>query len=342
MQPINILCNTVQIQKKSSPVCFGVFFALLPYTGITSLRYAKPTSTYMETTLEQHQYTLRQPAFCTGIGLHSGQKVRIGIYPAPVDSGISFVRTDLSRQPVIPARYDLVGATMLATRLSEGQTQVSTVEHLMATLRGLGIDNARVTVDNREVPIMDGSAWPFVEALQQAGRSRQDAERRYLRITRPLEYREKGKSMRVEPDDDFNISCTIDFEADLIKTQHYDATVNRRNFIDNIAKARTFGYVEQVEELWQNGLALGGSLDNVVAIHWDRRSVLNEGGLRYQDEFVRHKILDLIGDAALAGAPILGHITATCSGHSLHQAFLRKLFANPDCWDYVTCSQMAH
>ena len=169
MQPINILGNTIQIQKKSSPVCFGVFFALLPYTGITSLRYAKPTSTYMEATLEQHQYTLRQPAFCTGIGLHSGQKVRIGIYPAPVDSGISFVRTDLSRQPVIPARYDLVGATMLATRLSEGQTQVSTVEHLMATLRGLGIDNARVTVDNREVPIMDGSAWPFVKALQQAG-----------------------------------------------------------------------------------------------------------------------------------------------------------------------------
>ena len=294
----------------------------------------------MEPKLEHYQYPLQQPAFCSGSGLHSGQKVRLGLYPAPAGTGITFVRTDLPDQPEIPARFDLVGSTMLATTLGRGQAQISTVEHLMAALSGMGIDNARITVDNPEIPIMDGSAWPFVEALRQAGRTRQSAPRTYLHITRPVEYEEGGKSMRVEPENSCRLTCSINFDAELIQNQRYATELNRRNFIEEIAKARTFGYVEQVEELWQHGLALGGTLDNVIAIHWNRKSVLNEGGLRYKDEFVRHKMLDIIGDAALAGAPIVGHLIADRSGHTLHQAFLKKLFASPDCWEYVTSDQI--
>ncbi len=296
----------------------------------------------VETELEQYQYTVRRPAHCTGTGLHSGKKVRLAIHPAPANSGIFFVRTDLPRQAIIPARFDLVGDTTLATTLSDGRNTISTVEHLMAALRGLGIDNARITVDNPEIPIMDGSAWPFVEALRQAGRSRQNALRTYLRITRPVELSAGGKTMRVEPGRGFQISCSIHFDAALIQEQQYSSTITRNTFIKNIAKARTFGYVEQVEELWKRGLALGGSLDNVVAIHWNRRTILNEGGLRYADEFIRHKMLDIIGDAALAGSPILGHIIADRSGHSLHRDFLQTLFDQPDCWEYVTLGKTSH
>ena len=290
----------------------------------------------IESELEQYQYTVRRPAHCTGTGLHSGKKVRLAIHPAPAGSGIFFVRTDSSRQAIIPARYDMVGDTTLATTLSDGRTSISPIEHLMAALRGLGIDNARITVDNPEIPIMDGSAWPFVEVLRQAGRSRQNALRKYLRITKPVEHSAGGKTMRAEPGKGFHISCSINFDAALIQEQQYSSSITRNIFIKDIAKARTFGYVEQVEELWKRGLALGGSLDNVVAIHWNRRTILNEGGLRYQDEFIRHKMLDIIGDAALAGAPILGHIIADRSGHSLHHDFLQTLFAQPDCWEYVT------
>ena len=296
----------------------------------------------METDLEQYQYTLRKSAHCTGTGLHSGKRVQLAIHPAPANSGIVFIRTDLPRQPSIPARFEFVGDTTLATTLGDGRGRISTVEHLMAALRGLGIDNARITLDNPEIPIMDGSAWPFVEALRQAGRSRQQALRQYLRITKPVEYSANGKTMRAEPGQGFQISCSIDFEAALIQKQHYSSTITRKNFINEIAKARTFGYVEQVEALWERGLALGGSLDNVIAIHWNRRTILNEDGLRYQDEFIRHKMLDIIGDAALAGAPILGHIIADRSGHSLHKDFLQTLFARTDCWEYVTLSDASH
>lgn len=296
----------------------------------------------METELEHYQYTVRRPAHCTGTGLHSGKKVRLAIYPAPADSGISFVRTDLPRQPTIPARFDQVGDTTLATTLGQGHARIATVEHLMAALSGLGIDNARITVDSPEIPIMDGSAWPFVEALRKVGRSRQQVLRKYLRIIKPVEYTANGKSVRAEPGRGFQISCSIQFDADLIQQQRYSSTITRKTFIKDIAKARTFGYVEQVEELWKKGLALGGSLDNVIAIHWNRRTILNEGGLRYKDEFIRHKMLDIIGDAALAGSPIIGHIIADRSGHSLHRDFLQTLFAQPDCWEYVTLRDTTH
>ena len=183
---------------------------------------------------------------------------------------------------------------------------------------------------------MDGSSWPFVELLNEVGRSKQKELRKYIRIVRPLSYSNKDKSIRIEPAKNFKISGSIDFDATLIKKQQFSTTITRQKFVQEIAKARTFGYVEQVEALWKNGLALGGTLDNVIAIHWNRRSVLNEGGLRYQNEFIRHKILDIVGDVALAGAPILGHIIANRSGHSLHHEFLQLLFDNPDCWEYIT------
>ncbi len=287
-------------------------------------------------TSEAHQYTLRQPVRCTGTGLHSGKTVQLVIHPAAADSGISFVRSDLPQKPVIPARFDRIGDTTLATTLGEGKSRIATVEHLMAALRGLGIDNARIDVDSPEIPIMDGSAWPFVETLRKVGRRRQSALRTYLRVTKPVACVAEDRSMRIEPSDDFRISCRIQFDADLIRQQRFSATINRKSFIRDIAKARTFGYVEQVEALWDQGLALGGSLENVIAIHWNRRTILNEDGLRYQDEFIRHKMLDIIGDAALAGAPILGHIIADRSGHSLHRDFLQTLFAQPECWEYVT------
>lgn len=287
-------------------------------------------------TPEAHQYTLRQPVRCNGTGLHSGKPVGLTIRPAATDSGIAFVRTDLPKKPVIPARFDQIGDTTLATTLGEGHSRIATVEHLMAALRGLGIDNARVEVDSPELPIMDGSAWPFVQSLRKAGRRRQRALRRYLRITQPLACTARDKSIAIEPSDDFRISCSIRFDADLIREQYLSTVIDRKSFIRDIAKARTFGYVEQVEALWAQGLALGSSLDNVIAIHWNRRTILNEGGLRYQDEFIRHKILDIVGDSALAGAPILGHITADRSGHSLHREFLQALFAQPQCWEYVT------
>lgn len=291
-------------------------------------------------TVETFQHTLRRPTYCTGVGLHSGKKVRMALYPAPENSGITFVRSDLPNHPEIPARYDLVGDTTLATTLGEGRARVSTVEHLMGALSGLGIDNACITVDSPEIPIMDGSARPFVEALRQAGRRRQNAPRRYLRITKALEYAEDGRSMRIEPADSFRVTCGINFDAELIRRQRYSSDVTRRGFIAGIAGARTFGYVEEVEKLWQMGLALGGSLDCVIAIHWDRRSVLNEDGLRYKDEFVRHKMLDIIGDMGLAGAPILGHLVAERSGHKMHHEFLKQLFGRPDCWEYVSGDEL--
>ena len=286
--------------------------------------------------METHQYTVKRPAHCSGTGLHTGKTVSLSIFPAPINHGIVFTRTDLLSRPAIPAKYDRVIDTTLATTLGDSQCQISTVEHLMAALHALGIDNAQVEVDAQELPIMDGSSWPFVELLNEVGRSKQKELRKYIRIVRPLSYSSKDKSIRIEPAKNFKISGSIDFDATLIKKQQFSTTITRQKFVQEIAKARTFGYVEQVEALWKNGLALGGTLDNVIAIHWNRRSVLNEGGLRYQNEFIRHKILDIVGDVALAGAPILGHIIANRSGHSLHHEFLQLLFDNPDCWEYIT------
>ena len=290
----------------------------------------------MASPIEPHQYTLKRAVSCCGVGLHTGRTVNLTIKPAPANAGIQFVRSDLIDRPMIPARVERVIDTTLATTIGDGIHKVSTTEHLLAALRGSGIDNALVDLDSHEVPIMDGSAGPFIHLLKSGGRLRQQALRKILRITRPLSYTTGDKSIRIEPYDGFKVTGRIHFDDEFISEQRYSVEVTKERFCKEIATARTFGFVEQVEYLWQNGLALGGTLDNVIAIHWDRRSILNEDGLRFDDEFIRHKVLDVIGDIALLGSPVLGHVIADRSGHSLHLGLMQTIIENPDCWEYVT------
>jgi UDP-3-O-[3-hydroxymyristoyl] N-acetylglucosamine deacetylase len=289
----------------------------------------------MGSLIEAHQYTLKKAVSCCGVGLHTGRTVNLTLKPAPANHGIRFFRSDLVGRPEIPARVDQVVDTRLATTIGAGGARISTTEHLMAALRGSGIDNVEIEVDSHEVPIMDGSAGPFIHLLKRGGRLRQRALRRVLRITSPISFSDREKSIRIEPYDGFKITGRIQFDGDLVQEQRFSIDVNYDRFCREIASARTFGFVEQVESLWQNGLALGGTLDNVIAIHWDRRRILNEDGLRFSDEFIRHKVLDVIGDIALLGAPVQGHIIADRSGHSLHLGLMQEILNRTDCWEWV-------
>jgi len=285
--------------------------------------------------IEPHQYTLKRKVTCCGIGLHTGQAVNMTIKPASANSGISFFRSDLHDKCVIPARMDKVVDTTLATTIGEGEAKISTTEHLLAALRGSGIDNVDIDIDSHEVPIMDGSAGPFIHLLKRGGRKKQHALRKVLCITKPVSVTDGKKSIRIEPYDGFKVTGRINFDDNLINEQSYSVEVTRERFCTEIARARTFGFVEQVEQLWENGLAQGGNLNNVIAIHWDGQSILNEDGLRFDDEFVRHKVLDLIGDMCLLGAPVLGHVIANRSGHALHFDLMQAIVDNPQCWKYV-------
>jgi len=289
----------------------------------------------MASLIEPHQYTLKRSVSCCGVGLHTGRTVNLTIKPAAANSGIRFLRSDIKGRPQIPARAENVVDTTLATTIGDGHARISTTEHLMAALRGYGIDNAEVDVDSHEVPIMDGSAKPFFYLLKKGGKVKQRALRKILRITKPITYTEEDKTIRIEPYDGFKVSGRIHFDNALINEQTYSLDVSQERFAKEIASARTFGFVEQVEYLWQNGLALGGTLANTIAIHWDRRSILNEDGLRFDDEFIRHKVLDLIGDLALLGAPVLGHVIADRSGHGVHLGLMQTIAQHPDCWEYV-------
>ncbi len=289
----------------------------------------------MVTLIEPHQYTLKRSVSCCGVGLHTGRTVNLTINPAGENKGICFYRCDLESRPAIPARMEQIVDTQLATTLGNGENRISTTEHLLAALRCAGIDNAEVEIDSHEVPIMDGSAGPFVHLLKRGGLKKQRALRQVLRITSPVEYNHGEKSIRIEPYNGFKVTGRIKFDDDLINEQKYSIDITPERFAREIARARTFGYVEQVEHLWANGLALGGTLENVIAIHWDGRSVLNEDGLRFGDEFIRHKVLDLIGDLALLGCPVLGHVIADRSGHALHQGLMQAIAESPDCWEYV-------
>jgi UDP-3-O-[3-hydroxymyristoyl] N-acetylglucosamine deacetylase len=289
----------------------------------------------MAINLDPHQHTLEHSVSCSGIGLHSGRTINLTIKPAEENSGISFRRADLHKKASIPARMEHISDTTLATTLGSGAERISTTEHLLAALHGAGIDNADIELDGHEVPIMDGSAGPFVQLLDKAGRKRQRSLRKVIRFTKPVSCISGDKFIRIEPYEGFKITGSISFGTDLIKDQSYSIELDSERFAKEIAQARTFGFVEQVEELWRNGLALGGSLQNVIAIHWDRRRILNEGGLRFEDEFVRHKILDLIGDLALLGSPVLGHVIASRSGHALHHSLMQAVAASPDSWEYV-------
>jgi UDP-3-O-[3-hydroxymyristoyl] N-acetylglucosamine deacetylase len=280
------------------------------------------------------QKTIARPVACAGIGVHSGRTVHLSVKPAPINHGIQFVRTDLPNRPRIPARFNKVVDTSLATVIGADGFIISTIEHLMAALSGMAVDNALVEVDSYEMPIMDGSAGPFTRMLKSAGIEVQDAPRCFFIVSRPVELDEGNKFVGIYPAPHFRITCGIEFDHPLIQSQEFSIVVTGDHFEKQIADARTFGFLQEQESMKQYGLGLGASLDNVVVIGQDR--VLNEGGLRYPDEFVRHKLLDCIGDFSLLGLPILGHIVARRSGHAFHHAFVEKFFLQKDAWQTRT------
>ncbi|SHO53163.1 UDP-3-O-acyl-N-acetylglucosamine deacetylase [Desulfopila aestuarii] len=293
----------------------------------------------MSLPLDPHQYTLKKTVSCCGVGLHSGRTVNLTIKPAPVDNGIRFFRSDLAPGKPIKAHMNKVVDTRLATTIGEDACTVSTTEHLMAALHAYGIDNADIELDAGEVPIMDGSAEPFFQLIKKTGKRRQPGLRKVLRITRPITYVDGDKRITISPFNGLRITGEIEFDDTLIRTQKYSITLHDNGFGQEIARARTFGYVEQVEELWANGLALGGTLENVIAIHWNRKSILNEDGLRFDNEFIRHKVLDLLGDIALLGCPVLGHVEAFKAGHAQHLGLMQAIASQPECWEIIEMQQ---
>ena len=286
--------------------------------------------------MEHNQQTIRTPVSCSGVGVHSGKTVTLTIKPAPVNNGIRFVRTDLPGRPGVTAHFNNVVDTSLATVIGSEGCIVSTIEHLMAGFTGMSIDNAIVEVDAYELPIMDGSAGPFTRLIKSAGTFSQDGRKYYFKVNRPISLAQDGKSVTIYPADNFRITCTIAYDHPLIGTQTCDLVVDRDSFEQEVCAARTFGFLHEVEMMKRYGLARGGSLDNAVVIDGDR--VLNEGGLRYADEFVRHKTLDCIGDFSLIGMPIMGHVVANKSGHAFNHAFLEKFFSAKESWDTCTLS----
>ncbi len=283
------------------------------------------------------QRTLRDSISCTGIGLHSGEKVKMTIKPAPPDTGIVFIRKDLPGQNIIKAHYNSVINTTLCTIVGNNGNQVSTIEHLMAAFFGFGIDNALVEIDGPEVPIMDGSAAPFIFLLKSTGIKEQNKPKEFILIKKPITVKEGNRSITVKPSKELKVSFTIDFHHPLISNQQYDFSFSGKSFIDDISRARTFGFLKDIEMLREAGLAKGGSLDNAIVI--DDFRVLNEDGLRYADEFVRHKVLDFLGDIAVMGTPIIGHFIVDKSGHSLNQAMLKELSSNKKHWKKVTLEE---
>lgn len=283
--------------------------------------------------MHTHQRTLARNVECTGIGLHSGKKVNLTIKPAPVNHGIKFVRMDLPHKPVISAHFRNVVDTSLATTLGADGVIVSTVEHLMATFTGLSIDNALVEMDAYEAPIMDGSAEPFTAMLQGAGIKAQSGKRYTFVVKKPIEMEEGDKKVGLYPSNALKISYTIEFDHPLVKRQSYTISLTDSLFEKEISRARTFGFLDEVNYLKQNGFARGGSLENAVVLDQDK--ILNDEGLRYADEFVRHKVLDCIGDLSLLGMPFIGHIVAHKSGHALNHALLRRFIDQKSCWETV-------
>lgn len=282
------------------------------------------------------QRTLRNPIKATGVGLHTGEKIFLTLSPAPVDTGIVFRRTDLSPVAEIPARAEMVGDTTLSTSIGLGEAKVSTVEHLLSAMAGLGIDNAYIDVTAPEVPIMDGSAGPFVFLLQSAGIEEQNAAKKFIRIKRPVTVRDGDKEASLLPFDGFKVSFSIDFDHPVFHDRAAFAEVDfsTTSFVKEISRARTFGFMHEIEHLRSKGLARGGSVDNAIVV--DEFRILNEDGLRYEDEFVRHKVLDAIGDLYLLGHSLIGEFKAHKSGHALNNRVLRTLIANQDAWEMVT------
>ncbi len=282
------------------------------------------------------QRTLKSLVSASGVGLHTGRKVRMTLRPAPADAGVVFRRVDLAVPVDVPARAELVGETRMSSCLVHDGVRVQTVEHLMSALGGLGVDNAYVDLDAAEVPIMDGSAAPFVLLIQQAGIEQQSAPKRFLRVLRRVEVKDGDKWARLDPYEGFRLAFSIDFKHPVIDRSTQSVTLDfaETSYLKEIARARTFGFMHDVENLRESGLALGGGLDNAVVL--DEYRVLNAEGLRFADEFIRHKLLDAIGDLYLLGKPLLGAFSAHKSGHALNNLLLRTLLAEAGAMETVT------
>lgn len=292
------------------------------------------------------QRTLKSLVSASGVGLHSGVKVNIAIRPAAPDTGIVFRRIDLDPVVDLPASALMVGDTRMCSCLEKDGAKVGTIEHLMSAFAGLGIDNAYVDLDAAEVPILDGSAAPFIFLIHSVGIEEQSAAKKFIRVKKPIEVREADKSgdkwARLEPYDGFRVTFSIIFNHPAIERTGQQVTIDfaKHSYIREVSRARTFGFTQEVEWLWENGLAQGGGLDNAVVL--DEYRVLNGDGLRYADEFVKHKVLDAIGDIYLLGHPLLADFTAHKSGHALNNLLARELLAHPESWEYVTFENEAH
>jgi UDP-3-O-[3-hydroxymyristoyl] N-acetylglucosamine deacetylase len=270
------------------------------------------------------QHTVARRIEVSGIALHSGKVVRVEILPASINTGIIFKRVDLPGAPTVLAHVSNIRSTDLNTTIAQGEAKVSTIEHLMAAFAGLGVDNALVKIDGPEVPVMDGSAAPFVDKILVAGLAAQDAQRRYFVVRETFEFQLGDKWIKIEPSDETSFAMEIDFKSKVIGRQSFGFVMDRETFLD-VAGSRTFCHVNDVNAMRSAGLALGGSLENAVVVSDDE--VLNPEGLRFDNEFVRHKLLDCVGDLALLGGPIVGKVTASKSGHGLHAGFMKAVWA---------------
>jgi UDP-3-O-[3-hydroxymyristoyl] N-acetylglucosamine deacetylase len=282
------------------------------------------------------QRTLKNTIRATGVGLHSGEKVYLTLKPAPADTGIVFCRTDLDPVVQIPALAGNVGKTTMSTTLVKGDVKVDTVEHLLSAMAGLGIDNAYVELSAPEVPIMDGSAGPFVFLIQSAGLEEQEVPKKFIRVLREVTISDGDKSATFVPFDGFKVSFTIDFDHPAFagRTQTASVDFSSTSFVKEVSRARTFGFMRDIQYLRSQNMALGGSMDNAIVV--DELAVLNEDGLRYEDEFVKHKILDAIGDLYLLGNSLIGEFRGVKSGHELNNRLLRLLIEQTDAWEVVT------
>jgi len=282
------------------------------------------------------QRTLKNIIRATGIGLHTGEKVYLTLRPAAIDTGIVFRRVDLDTPVEIEAKPENVGDTRLSTTLVKGDIKVSTVEHLLSAFAGLGIDNAYIDLSAPEVPIMDGSAGPFVFLVQSAGIEEQNAAKKFIRIKKPVTVQDGDKWARFDPFEGFKVTFKIDFEHPVFRNraQTTEVDFSSTSFVKEVSRARTFGFMRDIEALRSHDLALGGSLDNAIVM--DDYRVLNEDGLRYEDEFVKHKVLDAIGDLYLLGCSLIGQFSGYKSGHALNNKLLRTLLAQEDAWEVAT------
>ena len=282
------------------------------------------------------QRTLNKMVSTTGVGLHNGEKVTLNLLPAAINTGITFKRIDIPSAPIIHATPDAVHDTRMCSALEQDGVRISTVEHLMSALAGLGVDNITIEVSASEIPIMDGSSGPFIFLLQQAGIIEQEAAKKFIKILKTITVIEDDKWVKFEPYHGFKMDFTIDFAHPVFENSGNNVKIDFKDntYIKDISRARTFGFMHEVEYLRANGLARGGSLDNAIVL--DEYRILNRGGLRYQDEFAKHKVLDAIGDLYMLGHPLLGAFTAYKSGHALNNKLLRALLADETAWEFAT------